>query len=118
MTSKSSFLPRISLQRGHAPMLPLYSQSSAMRIKPSEYDLAELSPRPDEGIQPDRRASASDRLSTSPSAASSDKASTAGSDSKNKGRQRVLFAGPPPPIATSRLLYRDEEDRDRNLSAR
>ncbi|KAK1757155.1 hypothetical protein QBC47DRAFT_175822 [Echria macrotheca] len=118
MTSKSSFLPRISLQRGDAPVLPLYNQSSAIRKKPSEYDLAELSPRPDEGIQPDRRFSAYDRRSDSPSAAFSDKASTAGSDSKNKGRQRVLFAGPPPPIATSRILYRDEEDRDRSPPAR
>ncbi|OIW28143.1 hypothetical protein CONLIGDRAFT_619866 [Coniochaeta ligniaria NRRL 30616] len=108
MTSKSSFLPRLSLSRGDAPVLPFHNPSSPpLRQKPSEYDLSELSPRPDDALLPSSP-SQSYRRSSSPSARYSDHASSAGSESKPKSR--ILFAGPPPPIATSALLYRDEED--------
>jgi hypothetical protein len=96
----------------------LYNTTNpSIRKKPSEYDLAELSPRFDDGhtspepmnsLKPVRFG----RRSPSPPARFSDEASNAGSASKSRPNTRVLFAGPPPPIATSRLLYRDEEDRD------
>ncbi|KAJ9144015.1 Autophagy-related protein 28 [Coniochaeta hoffmannii] len=114
MTSKSSFLPRLSLSGGDAPVLPFHNTSSPPpRRQPSEYDLSDLSPRPDDALLPSRashgrRRSSSDRQSSSPSARYSDYASSAGSESKNKSR--ILFAGPPPPIATSAFLYRDEEE--------
>ncbi|KAK0649284.1 hypothetical protein B0T16DRAFT_327336 [Cercophora newfieldiana] len=121
MAPNSSFLPRISLQRGDNPILPLHNQSGSVRKKPSEYDLSELSPRP-ENVSPrpfqDRKLPAIHRDS-SPSIAYSDQASTVGSASKT--RPRPLFDGPPPPIAASRMIYRDEEDRgsysSRNLEA-
>lgn len=114
MTSKSSFLQRLSLSRNDSPMLPYHNQTSPpLRQHPSEYDLSELSPRPDDALLPfgqssSHRRSSSDHRSSSPSARYSDHASSAGSESKNK--ERLLFAGPPPPIATSAFLYRDEED--------
>jgi len=122
MASNSAFLPRLSLKRGDNPILPLHNQSGSVRRKPSEYDLSELSPRPDNVYPrefPGRRPSSS-RRDSSPSATYSDKASTAGSSSKMKP-PRALFDGPPPPIAASRMIYRDEEDKDtyspRNLEA-
>ncbi|KAK4107743.1 hypothetical protein N656DRAFT_719453 [Canariomyces notabilis] len=118
MAARSPFLPRLSLPRGDAPLLPLYNTTNpSIRKKPSEYDLTELSPRFDDGhtapepmnsLKPARFG----RRSPSPPARFSDEASNAGSASKSRPNTRVLFAGPPPPIATSRLLYRDEEDRD------
>ena len=120
MTTKSSFLPRLSLRGESSSTLPLHNQSSTIRKKPSEYDLSDLSPRPDDDLLsprpfPERNQSSSERLSSSPSLAFSDKASTASSATKNK--HQVLFAGPPPPIATSRVLYRDEEDQIQHNSA-
>ncbi|KAK4447815.1 hypothetical protein QBC34DRAFT_408932 [Podospora aff. communis PSN243] len=121
MAPNSSFLPRITLQRGDNPILPLHNQSGAVRKKPSEYDLSELSPRP-ENVYPrafPSRNPSSSRRDSSPSVAQSDRASNAGSASKT--RQRPMFDGPPPPITASRMIYRDEEDRDsyvsRNLDA-
>ncbi|KAM7207936.1 hypothetical protein V8F20_001730 [Naviculisporaceae sp. PSN 640] len=113
MSSKSSFLPRLTLSRGDGPILPFHNQSTpSIRKKPSEYDLSDLSPRPeDQLLAPDPRKSLSsfyDPRSPSPNAPFSDDASMPGSMSKTK--PRPLFAGPPPPIATSRVLYRDEED--------
>ncbi|KAK5661858.1 hypothetical protein OQA88_9962 [Cercophora sp. LCS_1] len=112
MTSRSSFLPRISLQRDNNPLLPMHNQPSSVRKKVSEYDLSELSPRPEEGtLSPPSSISRKislDRRSPSPAAAFSDRTSNAGSASKSK--PRALFAGPPPPIAASRMFYRDEEE--------
>ncbi|KAK0625514.1 hypothetical protein B0T17DRAFT_461663, partial [Bombardia bombarda] len=108
MAAKSSFLPRLSLSRGDAPILPFHNPTKApIRRKPSEYNMSDLSPRSEEALLV---SPSSGRRSPSPSAGFSDKASTAGSASKTK--PRVLFTGPPPPIAASRLLYRDEEDRN------
>lgn len=120
MTSKSSFLPRLSLSRGDASVLPFHSSSSPpLRRQPSEYGLSELSPRPDDALllstaaPQSRRTSSSSggRRSPSPSARYSDHAtsSAGGSESKNKS-SRMLFSGPPPPIATSAFLYRDDEE--------
>ncbi|KAK0611402.1 hypothetical protein B0T14DRAFT_530312 [Immersiella caudata] len=121
MAPNSAFLPRITLHRGDNPILPLHNQSGLVRKKPSEYDLSELSPRPENAsprVFPALNPSTS-RRDSSPSVAYSDRASTTGSASKT--RQRHLFDGPPPPITASRMIYRDEEDRDsytsRNLDA-
>ncbi|KAL1841901.1 hypothetical protein VTJ49DRAFT_6423 [Mycothermus thermophilus] len=108
MSSKSSFLP---LSRD-GPILPLHNRTSPpIRKKPSEYSLAELSPHADDDdILPARPNTASDsdhryasRRSPSPSPGYGD---------KSKPKEPILFAGPPPPIARSMMLYRDEEDRD------
>ncbi|KAK3361931.1 hypothetical protein B0T24DRAFT_97880 [Lasiosphaeria ovina] len=124
MTTKSSFLPRFS--RSDIPVLPFHNPpGSPIRKKPSEYDLSDLSPRPGEPLltpkSPSQGPGSSSRYrSSSPSTGLSDNVSSAGSSSKMK--PRVLFAGPPPPIAASRVFYRDEEDRaasatPRNLEA-
>ncbi|KAK4236670.1 hypothetical protein C8A03DRAFT_16721 [Achaetomium macrosporum] len=120
MPAASSFLPRLGLSRGDGPILPLHRTSPPIRRKSSEYDLSELSPRPHDGLLSSdptnsRRMPVSSRRSSSPSARYSDRESNPSSASKSKPTQRILFAGPPPPIATSQILYRDEEDRDTSL---
>jgi len=134
MSSKSSFLPRISFSRAESPSLPFYNRpNQPLRNKRSEYDLDDLSPRPDDGLlaqdpdpdpEPIHRSSFASRMQSPPSDFS-DRNSARGSPSQ---KHRVLFAGPPPPIAKSILLYRDEEDHrgtpspgrssDRSVSAR
>lgn len=115
MSSKSSFLPRLPFSRTDESGLPFHNPPNhSIRKQPSEYDLSDLSPRPDDALLP-LKPPLRDRMSHRPRSSSSslrynDKASAAGSDSKMK--PRALFAGPPPPIATSTLLYRDEEDRN------
>jgi pyruvate kinase len=121
MSAKPSFFPRLGLP-GNAPILPLHNRTSPpIRKKPSEYDMSDLSPRPADALLSTelangREATYSPRRSPSPTIRYSDRASNAGSASKSKPKQRVLFAGPPPPIAASQMLYRDEEDRDTSLS--
>ena len=122
MSDKLSYLPRLGFARGEGPILPLHNRSSPpIRKKPSEYALSDLSPHPDDGLlssspDNDRKAFYSPRRSPSPSFRYSDKVSDTGS-SKPKPKQQVLFAGPPPPIATSQMFYRDEEDRDSSPTA-
>lgn len=113
MAYKSSFLPRLSLSRDVPPLLPFHTSSGAtnppLRAKCSEYDLSELSPRPDPysspppshdpyADHPDVRSDTENLDMASPS-----------TPTRPKSGQRVLFAGPPPPIVTSTLLYRDLE---------
>lgn len=119
MSSKSAFLPRNPLQRDNNPVLPFHNPTTAsVRKKPSEYDLSELSPRPDDASPYPQRLPSSSlmseyRTSTAPSAAYSDRSrSMSGSPCKTRA-SRVMFAGPPPPIAASRILYRDEEENHR-----
>ncbi|KAL2130550.1 hypothetical protein VTI74DRAFT_6248 [Chaetomium olivicolor] len=122
MPASSSLFPRLGFSRAEGPILPLHGRSSPpIRKKPSEYDLSELSPQPDDDLlSPESMKSRKDpyfnRKGSSPSGNYSDSASNAGSASKSKPPQRILFAGPPPPIATSRILYRDEEDDDTSRS--
>lgn len=130
MATKSSFLPRLSLNRSdNPPILPLHnSRYSSLRNRPSEYDLDDLSPRADEGlISPnfhDPNSPPPTNNTTKPSNRKptgalnrrpSNSSSSAGSASKTRSHHlhgdRVLFSGPPPPIAVSRFLYRDEEQR-------
>ena len=116
MASKSSYLPRLGFRDG--PILPLHSRTSPpIRKKPSEYDLSDLSPRSDDArleSEPakDSKFPYSDRRSPSPSVRLGDRPREPGSGPKPLPKQRILFAGPPPPIAVSQVLYRDEEDRD------
>ncbi len=121
MAAKSSFIPRLSFSRGDPLLFPLrHRQQHPLRSKPSEYDLADLSPRPEDALlSPESEQESANSVfisgpprtlrMQSPPADLGDGDSTSGSTSKMK--PRVLFAGPPPPIAKSTLLYRDEEDR-------
>ncbi|KAK1767252.1 hypothetical protein QBC33DRAFT_570208 [Phialemonium atrogriseum] len=115
MASKSSFLPRLPFSRTDGPGLPFHnSRNLPIRKRTSEYDLSDLSPRPDDDQSPlnlplPGRKSSPRPQSSSPTLRYSDRADRPGHESKiNPG---PLFSGPPPPIATSTLLYRDEEDR-------
>ncbi|KAL8358763.1 hypothetical protein RB601_009908 [Gaeumannomyces tritici] len=113
MAYKSSFLPRLGLSRDAPPLLPFHTNQSVtdppLRAKRSEYDMAELSPRPDSypsspptnepyADHPSARSDTEDSGMASPS-----------TPTRPKSGQRVLFAGPPAPIATSTLLYKDIE---------
>lgn len=140
MATKSPFLHRLSLSRSrndNPSLLPLHnnnSRYSSLRNQPSEYDLDDLSPRADEGVisQDLHDPSPSPRGRTNPSTIAKSShnrkptgalnrrpsnSSFAGSPSKTRNDQyhhdsdRVIFSGPPPPIAVSRYLYRDEEQR-------
>ncbi|KAL2144885.1 hypothetical protein VTI28DRAFT_8346 [Corynascus sepedonium] len=123
MSSKSSYIPRFGISRGDGPILPLHNRRSpSIRKKPSEYDLSDLSPRSDDGFlsslpENDRGNTHSLRENSTPSSRHSDRATDRAS-SKTKLKPPPLFAGPPPPIATSQVLYRDEEDRDTSASSR
>lgn len=133
MTAKSSFFPRLSLNRSsdNHSILPMHnSRYSSLRNRPSEYDLDDLSPHADDGpISPAFHGSNSPpptitNNTTKPSNRKptgalnrrpSNSSSSAGSASKTRAHhihsERLLFSGPPPPIAASRLLYRDKEQR-------
>ena len=116
MSTRSSYLPRLGFSRD-GPILPLHSRTSPpIRKKPSEYDLADLSPRPDDALLSSDPVKGhipySPRRSPSPSSRASDRTRSTRSPSKPQPKQRILFAGPPPPIATSQMFYRDEEDQD------
>ncbi|KAK4227282.1 hypothetical protein QBC38DRAFT_478089 [Podospora fimiseda] len=130
MITGSSFLPRLSLsRRDNGAGLPFYNPTSPpIRKKPSEYDLSELSPQPSRSpraedglISPEpwrNRKSSSEHRSLSPNSIQSGRLSNTGSASKTKPNGRILFNGPPPPIATSRMFYRDEEETEpRRLDA-
>lgn len=117
MSTRSSFLPRLSLSRGDSPVLPLHNSNRyPLNQKTSDYDLDELSPRPSDAfLSPDlppttyqyhHKSSDSYRM---PSPSSSTRSN---SKTRMKPDGKFLFAGPPPPIAQSRILYNDEEDHD------
>lgn len=130
MTTKTPFLPRLSLSRGDkSSVLPLHNDSrhAPLRNQYSEYDLDELSPRPDDALMssefhdpnaPSPRATktASNRKPTGALNRRPSNSSSGGSSSKARRftpsyHEHVLFSGPPPPIAVSKVLYRDEEQR-------
>ncbi|KAK3995236.1 hypothetical protein QBC44DRAFT_320712 [Cladorrhinum sp. PSN332] len=125
MSSKSSFLPRLPFSGGdNGPGLPFHNPtSSPIRKKPSEYDLSELSPRLSSSPRPleggllptetwRSRKSSPGHRSSSPTSIQSGRTRNTGSASKTKHNNRILFNGPPPPIAASRMLYRDEEETE------
>lgn len=130
MTTKSSFLPRLSLSRNeNTSILPMHnSRYSSLRSRPSEYDLDELSPHPDDGVLSPDFHDPNSPIATNVNTKSSNRkptgalnrrpsnsSSSAGSAPKTRSHhlhgEGVLFSGPPPPIAASRILYRDEEQR-------
>lgn len=94
-------------------------------MQTSEYDLDELSPRADDTFLHSDRDSpthadfktsskASNRKPTGALNRRPSNASSAGSATKLRGHDNdgpLLFRGPPPPIAVSRVFYRDEEQR-------
>ncbi|WYZ43788.1 hypothetical protein EsH8_VII_000224 [Colletotrichum jinshuiense] len=99
-----SFLDRLSLSRNKSPILPLHSPRA--RRAANDYDLDDLSPRPDEALllaSPQTPTRMSKMRSPSPEDPWDDgPLSPEGSVSKLK--PKALFAGPPPPIAASVLL--------------
>ncbi|KAK0671523.1 hypothetical protein QBC41DRAFT_54710 [Cercophora samala] len=111
MTSRSSFLPRLSLSRSESPGIPFHNPlSPTIRKKPSEYDMDDLSPRPEDNLLSSDGSQYRRQSSPPIDYSTSDRASSVGSASKSKPNAPILFHGPPPPIATSRILYRDEEE--------
>ncbi|CAK7233142.1 hypothetical protein SCUCBS95973_008494 [Sporothrix curviconia] len=131
--ANSSFLSRFSLSRDDAPVLPLHTKS--IRHQRSEYDLEELSPKPSHSVlfsasdadppdffpeSPPSKAGPSS-VSFAYQDAYRDQPSSSRSSSRRprdydydpasrRPQQPVLFAGPPPPIARSMLMYRDVDD--------
>ena len=129
MASRSSFLPRLSLSRpDNSSVLPLHNSSSRynppLRDSHSEYDLDDLSPRAEDNLlssdfhdpnsqttrttMPDSRYKPTGALNRRPSDSS---AGSKGSKIRKERAGRVMFAGPPPPIAMSRVFYRDSEEQ-------
>lgn len=125
MASKSSFLPRLSLARpDNSSVLPLYKSTSRyppLRSKHSEYDLDDLSPRAEDSLLSSEFHDPHSQTTMSnpkrkPTGARNRRPSNSSADSKNSKirKQRsdeIMFAGPPPPIAMSRVFYRDDEER-------
>lgn len=124
MASKSSFLPRISFPRpDNSSVLPFHNSTSRyppLRNKHSEYDLDELSPQAERDVLLpnafDGSAQSTKSSNRKPTGAlnrrpsnSSSGGSTEAKIRKERVPGRVMFAGPPPPIAMSRVLYRDAE---------
>lgn len=124
MASKSSFLPRLSLSRPDSSSLPFYNTPSrypGRSNQHNEYDLDELSPQAEgddllshafDGPAPSSLPSnrkPTGALNRRPSNSSSG-GSTDAKIRKERGSGRVMFAGPPPPIAMSRVMYRDTEE--------
>ncbi|KUI55770.1 hypothetical protein VP1G_03192 [Cytospora mali] len=125
MASKSSFLPRLSLSRtDNSSVLPLHNSNTRyppLRSKHSEYDLDDLSPRAEDALissefhDPNSQTtmSYSNRkptgiLNRRPSNSSAGSKHTKIRKERSDG---VMFAGPPPPIAMSRVFYRDGEEQ-------
>ncbi|KAL0934696.1 autophagy-related protein 28 [Colletotrichum truncatum] len=104
------FLDRLSLSRNKSPILPLHTSHER---RANDYDLDELSPRPDDALLPGtpRTLARMSRI-RSPSPADpwdDDPLSPAGSVSKMK--PKAMFTGPPPPIAASILVQPASQGR-------
>lgn len=126
MASKSSFLPRLSLSRAdNSSVLPLHNSTSRyppLRSKHSEYDLDDLSPRAEAGsissefYDPHSQTTTMSNPNRKPTGALNRRPSNSSAGSKNSKIRKersdgIMFAGPPPPIAMSRVFYRDDEER-------
>lgn len=125
MASRSSFLPRLSLLRqDDSSVLPLHNSTSRyppFRSKHSEYDLDDLSPKAEDGLlssefyDPNAQMtmSGSDRKPTGALNRRPSNSSTGSKQSKIRKERAggVMFAGPPPPIAMSRVFYPDGEEQ-------
>ncbi|TQN73465.1 Autophagy-related protein 28 [Colletotrichum shisoi] len=116
--SSPSFLDRFSPTRQQTPILPLHTPHAR---RPDDYDLDDLSRRPDETPllpeSPHSPTTVSKRRSPSPTHPWDDGPfSPEGSVSKLK--PKALFAGPPPPIAASVLLKPSASQSRRGTRAR
>ncbi|KAF3764661.1 hypothetical protein M406DRAFT_291812 [Cryphonectria parasitica EP155] len=130
MATRSSFLPQLSLAKNgndNSSILPTYNDTSryaTLHDHSSEYDLDELSPRAEDGLLPSEFRDPNSPPYNAPSSKFSSNRkptgalnrrpsnSSLGSASKTRpAGERVLFSGPPPPIAVSRVLSRDEEQQ-------
>lgn len=112
MTSPS-LLDRISSPRNRLPILPLHASSAR---PPSEYPLDELDPRPDDTLTDLR--SPRPRLQR-PTQRSPRRLSPASSIERKMaatGHPRVLFSGPPPPIASSAVITNHTAGHSRSSS--
>ncbi|KAF6823663.1 autophagy-related protein 28 [Colletotrichum plurivorum] len=106
------FFDRLSLSRSKGPLLPLHTSNGR---RATDYDLDNLSPRPDDVLLPEsppttafmsaiRAPSPADPWDDGP-------LSPAGSVSKLKPDPKPMFAGPPPPIAASVVLQPASQGR-------
>ncbi|KAL2202946.1 hypothetical protein CC79DRAFT_1325734 [Sarocladium strictum] len=113
--SSQSFFDRVTSSR-RGSLLPIHSPPQRL---PSEYDLDELDPRPDDRLlsySPPRDRFQSPVLGKGPRSISpgpsEEAVSSIGSNSKLKFRSpHAMFTGPPPPIAASLLLGNSQRDR-------
>ncbi|KUI70093.1 hypothetical protein VM1G_05708 [Cytospora mali] len=125
MASKSSFLPRLSLSRtDNSSALPLHNSNPrypTLRSNHSEYDLDDLSPRPEDALispefhDPDSQTTMS-HSNRKPTGILNRRPSNSSAGSKHSKIRKersdgVMFAGPPPPIAMSRVFYRDAQEQ-------
>ncbi|ROV94841.1 hypothetical protein VPNG_09295 [Cytospora leucostoma] len=125
MASRSSFLPRLSLLRqDDSSVLPLHNSTSRyppLRSEGSEYDLDDLSPKAEDGLissefydpNAQKTVSGSNRKPTGALNRRPSNSSTGSKQSKRRNERAggVMFAGPPPPIAMSRVFHRDGEEQ-------
>ncbi|KAH8170448.1 autophagy Atg28p [Sarocladium implicatum] len=121
MTSQSFFERFTSSRR--SSLLPIHSPPQRL---PSEYDLDELEPRPDDRLLQQThprehlrtRDNYKDGRHYSPEPWN-DRASSVGSASKLKARPpRAMFAGPPPPIALSTVLQNNQRGDPQRAQSR
>ncbi|CAM1508548.1 Fc.00g053960.m01.CDS01 [Cosmosporella sp. VM-42] len=115
MTSPS-LIDRFTSSRNRSPFLPLHNASAR---PPSEYDLDELEPRPDEPFvdrsPPGPRPRKPTPATNSPSSVPEFRGSrTSSSASPSRTKPKGMYAGPPPPISSSRLI--SGHDLSRTLS--
>lgn len=105
MMTSQSLLDRFSSSRNRSPILPLRKPPPR---PPSEYDLDELEPRPDDMLNGDNfprpRLRNPNQIAAALPSPSFEDSRASSSSSPSRARTRAMFAGPPPPIASSRLL--------------
>ncbi|KAL7807487.1 hypothetical protein V8C44DRAFT_337210 [Trichoderma aethiopicum] len=107
-----AFFERMTSPHRHSPILPLHNPPKRL---PSEYQLNELDPRPDdasstEGDLPRAWQSHYDEPPESRGASPTTWRSKAGSSQSvhsTKPNRRPMFAGPPPPITASMLISKE-----------
>src|ERR1041384_4894185 len=106
MSPKSpSFFDRLSLSRSNLPILPLHTSPNLR--KPEDYDLDDLSPRPEDGLLSPRPPDGENMRIAAPQNPTARPAWLGAESSEFRDTSRkpkVMFAGPPPPIAKSMML--------------
>ncbi|KAL7796795.1 hypothetical protein V8C37DRAFT_328417 [Trichoderma ceciliae] len=108
--SSSSFFDRLTSPHAKLPILPLHQSP---KRSPSEYQLKELDPRPDDALSMDRDlpkawlADFDDPGMSRGLSPNSWRGKASPTQSVSKMRPRAMFAGPPPPITASMLISKD-----------